>query len=78
MEICDVASGIGEDGVVRRVRLKFHRPPKRLIVLRLCAGIRLDQLLYWFLQQPDTDPLSTDLADDWPVVSAINGELPGG
>src|SRR5215469_2206091 len=46
VEIGDVAVGVGEDGVVRRVCLKLHRLSVGLVIFCLCACIRLGELLY--------------------------------
>ena len=75
MEVGDVAVGVGVDRVVRRVGVQLHRLAERLVVLRLGARVRLRQRLQRLLHQPDAHPLAVGLADDRPVVRAVDGEL---
>ena len=75
MEVGDVAIGIGEDRVVRRVCLELHGLPVGLVVARFGPRVRLRQGLDVFLHQADGDPFAVRLADDGPVGGAIDREF---
>ena len=75
VEVRDVAVGVREDRVVRRVRVELHRLPELLVVLRLGARVRLRQRLERLLHHAHGDPFAGVLADDRAVMRAIHREL---
>src|SRR3974390_2616451 len=74
MEVGDIAIGIGEDGVVRRVGLKLHGLPVRLIIAGLGARVGLREGFDRLLHQADRHPLPPDSRTmrPWCVRKTVN------
>ena len=75
MKVGDVPVGVGVDRIVRRVGVQLHALFKALVIARLRARVRLRERLHRILHQANRDPFAVLLADDRPVVRAIDGEL---
>ncbi len=78
MQVGDIPLGVGEQRVVRGVRVQLHHLQVLLQVLRLRATPRLPQRLERLLHEANGDPLAVGLAHDRTVMCAIDRELPLG
>ena len=75
VKVGDIAVGIGEDGIVRRVGVQLHGLAEGFVVIRLGAQIRLRQGLDGLVHQPDSQPLAVGFANHRAMLRAVHGEL---
>src|SRR5216683_2931269 len=75
VEVGDVASRVGEDGVVGGVRFQLQRFAERFVVFRLGADVRLRQGFDRFLHEPNAYPFAVVVANDGAVMAEVDGEL---
>ena len=74
VKVRDVAVGICEDRIVRRVRVQLHNLLERFVIRCFGARVRLRQSLQRFLHQTYAHPFAFLRMDDGSVLSAIDGE----
>ena len=74
VEVGDVALGIGEDRVVGRVGVQVHELLERRVVLRLGAGVGLDEGVDVVLHQADAHPPVAHLPLHRAVHRVVGGE----